>query len=108
MSEILDKDIVPLYKSYINTLKKMLDFQATGKTNQKLLDLYQEVVQSEANSDSIMNFLTAIIKDLLEPVEGNIHKSDIYKWNDGFGAAQFDFDPRIIKLVSIINILRTV
>lgn len=108
MSEIVAQDIIPIYKNYVDAIKKLMDFQATEQTNQKLLNLYQEVIQKEAKSDSVVKFLTTIIKDLLEPAEGNIQKSDIYKWNDGSGVAQLDFNPRIIKLVGVINILRTI
>lgn len=108
MSEIVAKDIIPMYKNYIEAIKKLVDFQSAEQTNQKLLNLYQEVVQNKTNTDSTVKFLTDIIKDLLEPAKGNIQKSDIFRWNDGFGVAQFDFHPRIIKLVGVINILRTI
>jgi hypothetical protein len=108
MSEIVAQDILPVYQKYIDAVKKLIAFQYAGLINHKLLNLYREVTQKEVDSDSVANFLTAIIKDLLEPAEGNIQKSDIYKWNDGFNVIHFDFSIKVIKLYSIINVLRTI
>jgi hypothetical protein len=103
INELYAKEIWPIFDPKIELAKKMI--LDTREIHPKLRLEYSIAAQRVDETLASEEFLIEIIKNMLEDKKESIKKSDIFRWNTGFGVISINYPTRTITKLTILNIL---